>query len=344
MKVYLVDHMTLSSGGYEKLTNIVDDINKIKPDKILALCLEEYDYSYIFKSFFEDIQPYLKETNISLNVIAPFVNLNKVLPDNIVVEPSYGYYHWSTGVINSAIESQYEFVFENDTRLFTNYNNNSKYQRAMLIDELSRQDLIKDGIVTLIQPKMFFPNSDISYEYLYYNGLPLYDESDFKLNSSEKYIAGKFPKSYLKGYVDVVSESTYDLGEFFITEKTAKPIGALKPFLVFGPPNVHKYLYENYGIEYYDELFDYSFDSETSIELRIQGIVNNLLVLRQLGIDHLKIIHDKIKQKLLQNRINYLSIIDSDSFYPKTLRELKNTEVEFFGDVNSSIMKLGLFK
>jgi hypothetical protein len=331
---YFVNHVNLI--GRE--STIVAEIEKINPDILIGLCLEEYDYHYLFGNFLEVIQPYLLRTGKKMKLIAPYVDTRPV-PDNIIVEDSYGYYHWSTGPIDNAIDNDIKFKFTDDVKLFTNYNNNAKYQRAMLVDQFVKNDLLKDGIVTLIQPEMRMPNGNL-YEYKYHTGAKLVDELHFVLNSEENYGAGRLPKSYLKGVIDIVSESTYDSGQYFITEKTTKPLAVLKPFLVFGPPFIHKFLYDKFQIEYYTELFDYSFDEEHDVPKRINGIVENLLRLSQLSKTELLSIYESINHKLIKNRKNYIDVKNEGRYIPQSLEFLKNTDIKWYGDVDAGILGL----
>ena len=156
------------------------------------------------------------------------------------------------------------FSFNDNTKLFTSYNNSNKLHRNILVDVLAKNNLLNDGIVTILHPNIW-PNRPGDYKFEYYDGTILKDEPSFVLNSCDAFAPNSFPKSYLNGFIDIVTESTYEEDQFFLTEKTSKPISTLKPFLIVGPPKIHKFLYENYGVEYYDELFDYSFDDETEI-------------------------------------------------------------------------------
>jgi hypothetical protein len=331
-KCYLVNHNYLS--GRE--SSIVAEIEKIDPNILIGLCLEEYDYHFIYRNFIVLIQPYLTRTNKKMKLIVPYVALPE-LP-NIVVEKSFGYYLWSCESIDNAIRDNVQFKFTESTKLFTNYNNNDKYQRAMLIDEFVKNDLLKDGIVTLNKPGMRIPEGSL-YVYKYHDGSKLVDEADFVLNSSDAFIANAFPKNYLNGFIDIVSESTYNTGQFFITEKTTKPIAVCKPFIIFGPPMIHKYLYDNFGIEYYTELFDYSFDEEEDIEKRIDGIVKNLIRLRQLSKADLLSMHESIKDKLISNRTKYLQIRTDIAYIPESLKFLQHkNNVDCYGDLDAGIL------
>lgn len=329
---YFINHTSLA--GRE--STIVSEIEELDPDIIIGLCLEEYDYHYIYRNMIVLIQPYLVRTNKKMTLIAPYVQLPE-LP-NIIVEKSLGYYLWSCSSIDSAMRDNIQFKFTESTKLFTNYNNNNKYQRAMLVDELVRNDLLKDGVVTLIKPKMMLPDYS-HYVYKYHDGSKLIDEEDFELNSKHEFTAGYLPKSYLNGFIDVVSESTYDTGQFFITEKTAKPIGCLKPFIILGPPLIHKHLHDTFGVEYYTELFDYSFDNEEDIEKRINGIIENLLRIRQLSRADLLSIHESITDKLINNRTKYLEVRTNLTYIPESLKFLQNNNnVVCYGDLDAGIL------
>lgn len=336
---YFINHSTVK--GREAV--ILDELENINPDKIFLTCLEEYEYHLIFKTLFEILAPYLIRTNKTATLIVPYID-PKPVPKNIIVEDSYGYYHWADGCVKDCISSNIKFEFTTDTKLFTSYNNNQKYQRCMLVDEFVKHDLLKDGIVTLHNPIARTP--DGLYEYKYHDGSVLKDEPNFVLNINEEYKAYNFPKNYLNGFIDVPSESTFNHGEFFVTEKTAKPIATLRPFIILGPPNYHKHLHENYNIEYYDELFDYSFDSEEDIQKRIEGIVQNLIRLRDLPLTQLMEIHETIFDKMIRNRSNFLNIRqDFDKFVPKSLQFLSNNDdVELYGDKASILYSIRIIK
>lgn len=326
-KVFILDVHDLASNTE---VEICDDIIKKNPDHILLFCQIEFDYKFIFNKFFQLITPYLEKTNKVINLIAPYIDKN-FYNKHIVVEGSYGFYLTGRGTIKECIEKNIEFKFNKKTKLFTNYNNNNKYPRAMLVDQLVRYNLLKYGIVTLVNPVMRLPDNSL-YEYKYHDGLALFDELDFKLNSQPKHLAGCLPKSYLNGLIDIASESTYDEGQFFITEKTTKPLGALKPFLVYGSKHVHKHLYEYYGIDYYDEWFDYSFDSCDSLEDRIKGIINNLLRLKNIPMAELEKMYNQSKPKMIKNRESYYNIyFDKNKYTPNTVKEIIQSEYQICG-------------
>jgi len=334
LRYYVVNHASLP----ERKDQVIDEIQKSKPDKIICCSLEEYDYKCLFGSFVESIAPYLNSINQKLLFFGPFVPVVNPFPKHADFVETMGYYHWGVGMVDNFRKNNEAFKFADDSVLFTNYNNNAKYQRAMLVDQFVKYDLLKDGIVTLNRPDRMFMPDGTPYVFKYHTGEPLFDEVDFVLNASIPYGAGSIPRSYMRGFVDIVSESTYGLGEFFITEKTGKAIGTLKPFLIYGPPYIHRHLKEKYGIELYDELFDYSFDAEIDIQHRMEGIISNLLRLRNLTQTQLKELHTLIENKLRSNRDAFIQLREDKSFVPKELIEMKRSGIEFFGDTLTPIL------
>lgn len=58
-------------------------------------------------------------------------------------------------------------------------------------------------------------------------------------------------------YLNIVTETTFDNDDFFISEKTWKPILGLRPFFVYGQPRLRQYL-KDQGFNIFEDLVDYS--------------------------------------------------------------------------------------
>jgi hypothetical protein len=79
---------------------------------------------------------------------------------------------------------------------------------------------------------------------------------------------------YNKGLFEIVNETCaedYDKTELFYSEKTFKPMVNLIPFVIFGQRDANQKLVD-LGFKIYDEIFDYSFDSEPNIKKRVTMI------------------------------------------------------------------------
>jgi hypothetical protein len=94
------------------------------------------------------------------------------------------------------------------------------------------------------------------------------------------------PDWYNETYFSLVSETTIDsicfkynknnyAAPVFITEKTWKPIMFKHPFMIFGQPQILKYLKE-LGFETFNNLFDESYDTIDNNNVRLDTIIKNI--------------------------------------------------------------------
>lgn len=272
----------------------VPKIKELNPDTIICMCNTEYDVEYIFKDFFEALYDWLIENNKIITVLAP--GFDRQVNDHIFIKKSYGYYLVNHGTINYS--STRTFDINNCNKLFTLYCHRGSTDRTRMVDTVVRENLLSEGIVTY---RNAYSNDEPVWEY--HDGSPLIDEEGFQLNSKEEFTPNYFPKRFFDGLVDIVCESRINPLEFFTTEKTAKSVLGLKPFLVLSCQHYYKYLYDEYGIEPYTELFDYSFDDEPDVNNRIEAIVQNIKKVQHMDKHEL---YNKVKPKLYRNRIKFI--------------------------------------
>ena len=58
-------------------------------------------------------------------------------------------------------------------------------------------------------------------------------------------------------YLNIVTETVFSSDEFFISEKTWKPIIGLRPFFVYGQPKLREYLKQQ-GFDLFEDMIDYT--------------------------------------------------------------------------------------
>ena len=87
----------------------------------------------------------------------------------------------------------------------------------------------------------------------------------------------KYPNCWNHYQIEVVCE-TDPFGDFWFTEKTAKPLATGKPFMLVSGPNSLERLKEM-GVETFGSVIDESYDQEPTPTKRIQAIVNSLQML-----------------------------------------------------------------
>ena len=289
----------------------VKNIEEFDPDLVLILSGWEVETDYIYEQLFPLLEPWALRTGNKVILQAPSFGLtNRILN---------GQFSWVTfqsstsfDIVNMEMAQTYLYnkpeSIPTPSKLFVCYNNRPCDYRTAMVDALAKHDLIKEGIVTY---KKYTSNKhDIAKFFKYFKGpMPLIDplEEDFELHTKPEYTPSHWAKSYQNGLIDVVTESRVLENEFQMTEKTIKPIATSKPFLVLGCSNYHQWLKETRGIEMYDEIFDYTFDSNTNVDSRIEGICENLNRIR--NEDPLKVMA-KVKDKVEHNLHTYIKKVE----------------------------------
>lgn len=255
------------------LDRVEQEVRELNPVGIIIPVMTEISIEWLYGEAIKRLYDWCEENDKYIYVLSSAYPYDYPLHNfkNIIWKKFDGY-----DIINFAtIENYYKDkkpILMYPSKLFTCYNNKPHAHRDYIVDQLVYHRLIKQGIVTY--------NWHVEgRDFKHYTGDPvLKDEVNFKLH--ETHSPNDVPWRYLSGLIDIVTESSYEHNEFFLTEKTARPLMTQKPFLVAGPQGYHKYL-ESKGIKLYDEIFDYSFDDEPTLEKRMDGLLENLLRLRE---------------------------------------------------------------
>jgi hypothetical protein len=306
-----------------------EKIIESNPDNIILWCDAEYEANNIFTSLIDSINDYVITNNKTIKILYP--GPDKKITENIYLEKNYGYY-----LVNHAkiIEKTKDIDFDNvhlqADKLYTLYSNRGSDERLAIIDTFAREKLLDQGVVTF-RGGYYLPPSEQQWKY--HDGSPLIDEEQCNTHFfTETYPPTDFPKSFFRGFADVVCESRVDNGEFFTTEKTAKSVVAMKPFLVLSSQYYHRHIHNEYGIEPYTEIFDYDFDNSPDVNERIEGIVANIKRLATLDKDE---IHSKIFDKLVHNKNQYTKYgTMRNKMVPKYLEAILSEPYELLGDIN----------
>ena len=175
---------------------------------------------------------------------------------------------------------------KNKTMDFLCMNRNLRAHRLALVSELFRYKLNVQSLVSLTGgPIMPAPSEGDRWkvkEYMLKNSDQIKYFDDFTDNFKPIKISGQddnlwLPPAeyYCKTFFSVVTETEYTAESFFLTEKTAKPITWLHPFIILGNPYTLKYL-KSLGYETFPEMFDERYDEEESIEKRLGLIVDQI--------------------------------------------------------------------
>jgi hypothetical protein len=278
--------------GNFSMEKIIED----NPTRAIIFAAEEWQIS----AFLHKHPSFNSLSNIDLDIVYGSFNTTDIinLPVNARV------HNWTTLWCNrtyTEFNHHLHIIEHTDiTTLYLCLNNKAHPHRCMLIDSLSKHNLLKYGSVTWHEPE-----SDYNWNHWNPSRLVL-DETYMETLDSYKTLPNEFNNTLFS----LVAESTPDT--LFITEKTWTPILFNKPVLIVGAKDIHKRL-ESLGIEMYDELFDYSFDSRTDMQDRIDGIIANIQRLSDMNLQELR---NVIAEKATRNRNRMIEISTSKQFIP----------------------------
>lgn len=186
-------------------------------------------------------------------------------------------------------------------KLFISMNLRVKVHRCMMMDYLSKYNLIARG--NIAWHNLDYNNQDVGdgdgygFKYKYWKSKPMYLDQNTKYNFD--FNQELLPREYAKTFMQIVPETDYTY--FVITEKVVVPVFYNKPFLVVGCQHYHRYLQE-LGFELYDEVFEYSFDTEPDIENRCEGIAQNIMRLSSANSFELNALYQQLLPKIRYNR------------------------------------------
>ncbi|NBP00028.1 MAG: hypothetical protein EBU90_07830 [Proteobacteria bacterium] len=134
------------------------------------------------------------------------------------------------------------------------------------------------------------------------------------------------PRHFDKIFVDIVNETTTTC--VYLTEKIVFALNYCKLFLVNGAPGYHAYL-KLLGFELYDEVFDYSFDNVEDDLERAEMIVQQVKSFHNVKFS-LNSIYNKVFDKIVHNKRNFLQIAQDYTRIPLTYRNLLNIDPSLF--------------
>ena len=157
------------------------NIKLVNPDKIICFANEEHEVDGIFKTFIDELYPWLVENNKTIDIIAP--GFERRINDRVLVHRSYGYYLISRQLIDDNVNVDFDNIHHRADKLFTLYCNRGSTERMKIVDTLAREKMLDQGIVTF-RGVYFDPDFNTKWEY--HDGSPLIDEEDYVLLTNTK--------------------------------------------------------------------------------------------------------------------------------------------------------------
>lgn len=249
--------------------------------------------------------------------------INKNLIKKVIAWPTFWFLKACNELTNNNTFfnniDNYKFNFKNP---FLTFNGRTRPHRTLWIDQLAKNNYIKEGIVSYQQ----IPQNEEQKNWKYHTGEILLSGDGFENHFS----CYHFNQTFLESFLHIPTETTVDT--FLLSEKTASPILCGLPTLTLGSQYYHRNL-KDMGFKLYDEIFDYSFDSESRTEKRIEKLMINVTeVINQKN--NLNDLYKTIKDKLDYNRKVALDITQTDIHVPKIVKKFVNLDLRKQTHVN----------
>jgi UDPglucose 6-dehydrogenase len=176
--------------------------------------------------------------------------------------------------------------FENKQANFLSYNRVIKSHRCHLVAELIENNLIQNNMISFVPEGELYPGvvetaeatvdrcgyltpeQKQRYKPLLKNRLVI-DDYDVKGNGPQ--VSNHFEQAL----ISVITETTYEMGDVFFSEKTYRAIAQGHPFIIVGPAYSLEKL-RKFGFQTFNGLIDESYDKIEDNNRRMEAIVLEL--------------------------------------------------------------------
>lgn len=228
-----------------------------------------------------------------------------------------------------------EEIKENELDIYRNkkflsFNRNmDKFHRLGLLDEYLHGNY-EDSYFSFIMklPNEYdtpIPGKKLKYKnrFDYNNHLPIeldtidYDKKDsFRSHDTLK------KELFLDSCIHIVTETSFDHNESFISEKIIKPILMYQPFIVLGPQNYLEKI-KKLGFKTFSNFWDESYDKVESWSIRLDKVLDVIRNINSMSIDEVNEIYRKTKNICIYNRNLFYSMNKRDMIQ-KIIKEIEN--------------------
>lgn len=322
-----------SNHKFESLLHIPDDIfDYIKTNdiKMLFASMPDPCNEPTFKIGYEYIQTklpkekyYLLDSNTRLPNIFTFdFFLEEAVwhrNDNFISDKN------SLGYVSEEIQISELDTFRNKKFLCFNRNNDKPHRISLFYEYLTGN--YSDSYFTFLLKTEGYSSiyhlDDTKISIDFFNKhLPI-ELDTFNIKDKSNFsVTNTFKKElFLNSCINLVTETSYDSNELFISEKILKPIINYQPFIVFGPYGYLERL-RSYGYKSFNEFWDESYDSIEDPKKRFFAILKIVRELNSKSIEELNELYKNLKHICIYNKQLFDSMeIDS---LDKILKTIEN--------------------
>jgi hypothetical protein len=157
----------------------------------------------------------------------------------------------------------------------------------------------------------------------YYNSYLPIELDTFKVSDKSNFkISNTFRKDlFLDSCINLVTETSFELNELFISEKIFKPIINYQPFIVFSSYGYLEKL-KSYGFKTFGEFWDESYDNIENPDKRFFALMRLVNELNSKSIEDLNELYKSVKHICIYNR-QLFDTLEIDTL-DKILKQIEN--------------------
>lgn len=247
---------------------------------------------------------------------------------------------------------KYEIDFVEDKKfLFMTHNRHAKRERILLLAFLKKYDILDDTDWSLIMGKQFnrlndhekytefkhilnynqFQIKDIKNEIDFISSFDIkrsHYEQDFIIRGLEGYdmpeetatndvnmMTTFTTETYMNSYINITTESNFDMNDcIHITEKTYKPFYFYQIPMIFSTYEHEKYVKDKFGLDFFEDFVDHSYDLEKDNTKRFFMFVNEVRRLKEKKDDVIKF-YKSNKDRFIKNKELLFEAINNKKDY-----------------------------
>lgn len=322
---------TWDNNGIDKLESLL--LQGVQFSKIVLLNSEEWEYTATVagrRNGINNIFTLAKQQKIIVDIVTGSTKESPSL-FKFSLFKKFKLHYWETFWLSHTYNIQRSNLEKQSTDNYNfhiiSLNNRPHTHRCLMIDLMSKYDLINNNAISWHEAKYDSENFDNKltsvargYKYKYWSPQILTLDSQYAIKGNQNLL----PLEYWTSFCQLVIESTVDVP--FITEKTCMPLFYMKPFIVASSTGYHRVL-ERMGFKLYTELFDYNFDSVKNTEKRFEEVAKNLARINALPKNELNGLYETVASKLLYNKQHAIMLATKLDQQPDILKEIyKQTE------------------
>jgi hypothetical protein len=339
---YVVSHRCALESLYKYNENNIWELpieveNSIKYKNLKVIFLSEHESFKEINNSFKELKDIILKKGLNENQFF-IINNNSLLNDaNIFAESNINVHKInflldsvSSGMNIKLLESDF---IEDKKFIFLCHNRRPKEHRLAILTYMKNMNLLENDItdwsltygihknklgdINKFQPYINFKNKKLLYDYKEICSKPklsFYESDKDWFNNEHNYDAWNHLElnTYKNSYINIITESHFDILDVHITEKSFKPFYYYQMPIFLASQNHILKMKEEYDLEFFDDLIDHSYDNEIDDIKRLHMVLSEIDRLSKMQ-NEIKLYYKSNKNKFIKNH-NFIK-----EFYHKEL-------------------------